>query len=91
MAQLKYEAEDGQIGRIVFLKRLRKRLGLESEIDLEAVELPGGVLLRPVMPRPSMIQADGLWVHQGAAELGANWERVLNDVREERIQTVTRR
>ena len=38
--------------------------------------------------QPAMIQVDGLWIHQGAAEPGANWERVLNDVREERIQTV---
>jgi hypothetical protein len=35
-----------------------------------------------------MIQVDGLWIHQGAAEPRANWERVLDDVREERIQTV---
>jgi hypothetical protein len=41
--------------------------------------------------QPSMIQVDGLWIHQGAAEPGANWERVLNDVREERIQTVLKR
>jgi hypothetical protein len=38
--------------------------------------------------QPSMIQVDGLWIHQGAAEPGANWERVLDDVREERIQGV---
>jgi hypothetical protein len=38
--------------------------------------------------QPPMIKVDGLWIHQGAAEPGANWERVLNDVREERIQTV---
>lgn len=75
-------------GRVVFPKLLRKRLGLASEIDLEAVEQPGGILLRPASQQPSMIQIDGLWIHQGTAEPGANWERVLNDVREERIQTV---
>jgi len=75
-------------GRVVFPKPLRKRLGLVSEIELEAVEQPGGVLLRPVMQQPSMIQVDGLWIHQGAAEPGANWEHVLDDVREERVQTV---
>lgn len=77
-------------GRIVFPKPLRKRLGLTSATDLEAVQEPGGVLLRPIRPRPSMIQVDGLWVHQGTAESGANWERMLEEVREERTQDVLR-
>jgi hypothetical protein len=38
--------------------------------------------------RPSMIQVDGLWVHQGEADPVANSERVLDDIREERIQAV---
>ena len=73
-------------GRVVFPKPLRKRLGLVSEIEFEAVERPDGVLLRPVSQRPSMIQVDGLWVHTGTAEPGAKWEHVLNQVREERIE-----
>ena len=75
-------------GRVVFPKPLRKRLGLTYESELEAVEQPDGILLRTVTERPSMIQVDGLWVHCGTAEPGANWERVLDDVREERIQAV---
>jgi hypothetical protein len=35
-----------------------------------------------------MVKVDGLWVHQGSAEPGANWERILEDVREERIGAV---
>ena len=75
-------------GRIIFPKRLRERLGLEPDAELEAVEQPGGVLLRPVEQQPSMAQVDGLWVHGGEAEPGANWERVLDGAREERIQSV---
>jgi bifunctional DNA-binding transcriptional regulator/antitoxin component of YhaV-PrlF toxin-antitoxin module len=75
-------------GRIVFPKRLRKRLGLASEAELEAVEQPDGVLLRPMMQRPSMVRVDGLWIHQGTADPNANWERVLEDVREERTYDV---
>jgi bifunctional DNA-binding transcriptional regulator/antitoxin component of YhaV-PrlF toxin-antitoxin module len=75
-------------GRALLPKPLRKRLGLASECELQAVEQPGGILLRPVMQQPSMVQVDGLWIHQGTAEPGANWERVLNLVREERIQAV---
>jgi hypothetical protein len=46
------------------------------------------VLLKRVEQRPSMVKVDGLWVHQGSAEPGANWERILEDVREERIDSV---
>jgi hypothetical protein len=35
-----------------------------------------------------MVQVDDLWVHQGSAEPGANWDRILEDVREERIESV---
>ncbi len=75
-------------GRIVVPKPLRERLGLKPGMELEAMEQPHGVLLRPVEQRPSMIQMDGLWVHQGALAPGANRDRVLEDVREERIQSV---
>jgi AbrB family looped-hinge helix DNA binding protein len=73
-------------GRIIVPKPLRKRLGLEPGIELELLDQPGGVLLRPIRQRPSMVQVDGLWVHQGTAEPAANWERVLDEVREDRIQ-----
>ncbi len=35
-----------------------------------------------------MIRMHGLWVHQGVAEPGANWDRVVEEMREERIQSV---
>jgi AbrB family looped-hinge helix DNA binding protein len=75
-------------GRIVFPKPLRRRLGLRDNMELQVVEQGDGVLLRPAEPPPSMIQVNGLWVHQGAAEAGVNWSRVLDDEREERIQAV---
>ncbi|MFZ0961447.1 MAG: AbrB/MazE/SpoVT family DNA-binding domain-containing protein [Terriglobia bacterium] len=75
-------------GRIVFPQPLRKRLGLKPDTELEVVEQGGGVLLRPAEQQPSMIQVDGLWVHRGTAEPGANWARALDDVREERIDSV---
>ena len=75
-------------GRIVVPKPLRERLGLMPDSELEVIEQAGGVLLRPMKQRPSMIQIDGLWVHQGVAQPGANWDRVVQDVREERIESV---
>ena len=62
-------------GRIVFPKRLRERLGLKPDTELEAVEQSGGVVLRPLWQQPSMVQVKGLWVHRGTAEPGASWER----------------
>lgn len=75
-------------GRIVVPKPLRERLGFRPDTDLVAIEQPEGVLLKRVEQRPSMVRVDGLWVHQGRAEPGANWERILEDVREERIESL---
>ena len=77
-------------GRIVVPKPLRERLGFKPDTDLEAIEQPEGVLLKRVQQRPSMTKADGLWVHQGIAEPGGNWERILEHVRDERIEAVLR-
>ncbi len=75
-------------GRIVVPKPLRERLGFKPDTELEAVVQPRGVLLKRVQERPSMVKVDGLWVHQGSAEPGANWDLILEDVREERIESV---
>ena len=75
-------------GRIVVPKSLRERLGFRPDTELEAIEQPGGVLLKRAKQRPPMVKVDGLWVHQGSAEPGANWERILEDVREERTESV---
>jgi AbrB family looped-hinge helix DNA binding protein len=75
-------------GRIVVPKPMRERLGLHPDTELEAIEQPAGVLLKRIEQRPSMIKVDGLWVHQGNADPGANWERILADVREERTKSV---
>jgi AbrB family looped-hinge helix DNA binding protein len=82
------EVKIDKAGRIVVPKPLRERLGFKPDTELEAVEQPEGVLLKRVELRPSMVKANGLWVHQGRAEPGANWERVLEDVREDRIDSI---
>jgi AbrB family looped-hinge helix DNA binding protein len=77
-----------QAGRIVVPKPMRDRLGLRPNTELEIVEQAGGLLLRPAESGPSMIKVNGRWVHQGVAEPGADLTRVLDDVREERIQSI---
>jgi len=75
-------------GRVVVPKSLRERLRFTPDAELEAIEQPEGVLLKRAEQRPSMVKLDGLWVHQGSAEPGANWERILEDAREERIESL---
>jgi bifunctional DNA-binding transcriptional regulator/antitoxin component of YhaV-PrlF toxin-antitoxin module len=77
-------------GRIVVSKHLRERLGFTPDTKLEAIEQPEGVLLKRVEQPPAMVKVDGLWVHQGSAEPGANWERILEEVREERSDSVSK-
>jgi AbrB family looped-hinge helix DNA binding protein len=77
-------------GRIVVPKPLRERLGLKPDTALVAVEHPDGLLLKRAEQRPSMARVDGLWVHQGVAQPGANWERTVEDMREERIDVLSK-
>jgi AbrB family looped-hinge helix DNA binding protein len=75
-------------GRIVVPKVLRERFGFHPDTDLEALELPDGVLIKKADERPSMIKVDGLWVHQGVPQPEVNLDRALDDVREERIKSL---
>jgi AbrB family looped-hinge helix DNA binding protein len=75
-------------GRIVVPKPLRQRLGFKPDTEIEVVEQAEGVLLKRVEQRPSMMKVDGLWVHQGIAEPAASWDRIIEDVREERTASV---
>src|SRR5690348_2561351 len=82
--QARYSGSINRDGSL-FRNFCEERLGLKPGSELEVLEQAGGVLLRPVEQRPSMVKIDGLWVHQGVAQPGANWDRVVEDVREERI------
>jgi AbrB family looped-hinge helix DNA binding protein len=75
-------------GRVVVPKALRNRYGFKPGAALEVVEQSGGVLLRQIEERPSMTRIKGLWVHQGTPEPGANWDQVIDRVRDERIQSI---
>jgi AbrB family looped-hinge helix DNA binding protein len=77
-------------GRIVVPKPLRERLGLKAGTELEVIDQHGGVLLRTVEERPALVKVDGLWVHRGVALPGANWDRIIQGVREERIESVAK-
>ncbi len=74
-------------GRIVVPKPLRERLGLKPGTELEVVDQRDGMLLRAIVERPALVKVDGLWVHRGVAQPGANWDRIIQEVREERIES----
>ena len=71
-------------GRLVLPKPIRDRLGLHGEAEVELEEVPGGVTLRAVQARPSMVRVRGLWVHQGEAPKDFDWERHLEQTRLQR-------
>lgn len=75
-------------GRIVVPKPLRDRFGLKPDMELDVLEQANGLLLRVPEQRPAMTKVKGLWVHQGAASAATDWDRVLENVREERMQTL---
>lgn len=77
-----------QWGRIVVPKALRDRLGLKPDMALKIHEQADGMLLRVPVSHPTMVNVDGLWVHQGTAQVNADWARVLEDMREERLRAV---
>jgi len=78
-------------GRVVFPKNLREKLGIRPDMELEAIENSGGLLLRPRERESAMVQVAGLWVHQGSAPPNTNWEQALDDGREERSQSLLKR
>lgn len=76
-------------GRIVVPKALRERFGLVPGSELEAIEQPDGLLLRSIVRQPTMVKVDGLWVHQGVAHAGADWDQVLARLRDDRAEAVS--
>jgi AbrB family looped-hinge helix DNA binding protein len=74
-------------GRIVVPKRLRERLALKPGTELEVLDQRDVVLLRAVEERPALVKVDGLWVHKGVPQPGANWDLLIQEVREERIES----
>ena len=57
-------------------------------MELEVVEDPSGILLRRVDEQTSLVKVDGLWVHRGVAITGADWWRLLDQGRKERIEGI---
>lgn len=61
---------------------IRDRLGLRAGADLEITETADGIVLKPVEDQPPMERVNGLWVHQGSAPAGLDWDRFVDEERE---------
>jgi AbrB family looped-hinge helix DNA binding protein len=75
-------------GRIVVPKRLRDHLGIQAEAELEITAQSGGLFVRVVGEDPALVKVDGLWVHRGSVRPRADWEHVIEDIRDERIASI---
>jgi AbrB family looped-hinge helix DNA binding protein len=75
-------------GRVILPKPVRDRLGLREGSDLELVEIPEGVVLKPTERRHSMIKKQGLWVHAGKLPAGFDGVKAIRDDHEERIRSL---
>ncbi|HZZ15211.1 MAG TPA: AbrB/MazE/SpoVT family DNA-binding domain-containing protein [Candidatus Sulfotelmatobacter sp.] len=75
-------------GRVVLPKKLRQRLGLRAGSTFEASEVAGGILLRPIQKRPSLVEHNGFLIHVGHAAHSFDWQQLFDDVEQERLRDV---
>lgn len=75
-------------GRVVLPKPLRQRLGLRVGTTFEATEAPEGVLLRPIIEQPSLVERNGLLVHTGQATRAFDWQELSDDLEQERLRDI---
>lgn len=80
------ELQVDKAGRIVLPKRIRDRLRLRPGSALKLEEGPDGLFLRPVERPASLVEKDGILVHMGEAPPGFDWNRAVEEHREERIK-----
>ena len=73
-------------GRLVVPKPVRDRLGLQAGVELELTEVQDGLLLRPNAREPSLIEIEGVWVHQGEPQGQVDATAFIKQEREDRIR-----
>ncbi|MBI3208448.1 MAG: AbrB/MazE/SpoVT family DNA-binding domain-containing protein [Candidatus Solibacter usitatus] len=76
-------------GRVILPKPVRDRLGLREGSNVQVLETPDGVILKPAEKGPSMIKKQGLWVHTGKLPPGFDIVQAIHDDREERLHKLT--
>lgn len=75
-----------KLGRVVLPKPLRARYALRPGAELEVCERAEEFVLRPTRSGPSMINRDGIWVHQGVPADESDFSQAVREDREERLK-----
>src|SRR5260370_34399274 len=78
-----------KLGRVVLPKPLRARYGLRPGTELEITEGAQEVALRPARRGPSLVEIDGILVHQGVPQGELDIVKAIREDREERLQRLS--
>ncbi len=76
-------------GRIVLPKPVRDRLALRSGAELEIQESAEGILLRPLVHRPSLVREGRFLVHRGTPPAAFDAVGTVEEDREDRIRQLS--
>ena len=77
-----------QAGRIILPKPVRDRLSLRKDSELELEETGEGVVLKLRAREQLWKRENGRLVFYGEPVGKVNWDRVVDDMREERIREI---
>jgi AbrB family looped-hinge helix DNA binding protein len=81
-----------KFGRVVLPKRLRQHLGVSTGLKVEAKETAEGILLKPVRQESGLMVKDGVLMLRGSPQdAQIDWDRLVEDDREARIQELLQR
>lgn len=75
-----------KLGRVVLPKPLRARYGLRPGTELEVSEGAQEFALRPARSSPSLVEIDGILVHQGVPQGELDIAKAIHEDREERFR-----
>jgi len=75
-----------KLGRVVLPKPLRARYGLRPDAELEVSEGAQEFALRPARTAPSLVNEQGVWVHQGVPHGELDFAKALREDREDRLK-----
>ncbi len=77
-----------EAGRLVIPKATRERLGLRKNSKVEMVETAEGVFLKPIEQGSALVRRNGRLVFTGHPVGKINWDRIVEEDREERMRKI---
>lgn len=77
-----------QAGRIVVPKAVRERFGLHKDSELELEESADGIVLKPIAEEAMWVRKNGRLVFRGSPAGRIDWNRLVEQDREERMRKI---